>query len=313
MCQSDEPAPDGRWIKGVSVEQPLHEAAHRILQSRLSAVSYWLPMAAEKSDDDVEYVHQLRVSTRRAVEALRVFSGLIPEAACEDLRGKLGQVRLAADEARNLDVLFAEFVRCTEASCGNTRRKIAEAIKQRRQNAQRPVVTVYSELVAAKSNEQIDGLLEEIILQGKRKSKRKFGRQAARYLKPVLRQFFKPLEAKLSEDEALHKLRIRTKKLRYTMEIVEVAFAPCFRKELYRRVVALQDVLGKVNDRATAKTLFSDWIEKTGDAEEKAFVEGLLLAETRAREDLRQVFNAIWTPKAVKELKRQFRACCGFP
>jgi CHAD domain-containing protein len=59
-----------KWIKGISRGQPLHKAAHRILESRLSAVSHWLPLAAEKSDEDVEYVHQLRVSSRRAVEAV---------------------------------------------------------------------------------------------------------------------------------------------------------------------------------------------------------------------------------------------------
>ena len=67
MSQSD--APGGKWVEGVSPKQPLHEAAYRILESRLSAVWHWLPLAAEKSDEDVEYVHQLRVSTRRAVEA----------------------------------------------------------------------------------------------------------------------------------------------------------------------------------------------------------------------------------------------------
>jgi CHAD domain-containing protein len=119
-------------------------------------------------------------------------------------------------------------------------------------------------------------------------------------------------EAELSDGEAFHNLRIRAKKLRYTMEIVKVAFEPCFRKRLYRRVVALQDVMGMVIDHTTAKTLFSEWTAKTDDAEEKAYFQGLLLAETRAREDFRQAFYAIWEPKAVRKLQRQFRACCGF-
>lgn len=312
MSRSDQLPPEARWVKGVSAKQPLPEAAHCILQSRLSAVSHWLPLAAERSDEDIEYVHQLRVSTRRAVEALRVFSDLIPNAACEELRAKLGQVRLAADEARNLDVLCAEFVRYSEASCENTRRKIAETIKQRRRAAQQPIAAVYSELVAGNFDEQIDDLLKQIMGQRKGDSRRTFGRHAPRYLKPVLKKFFKSSQAELSDDEAFHRLRIRTKKLRYTMEIVAAAFKPCFRKRLFRWIVALQDVMGMVNDRAVAKALFSQWSETTNDAEEKAFFLGLLLAETRAHEDLRQAFYAIWTRSAVKRLQRQFRACCGF-
>ena len=127
-----------------------------------------------------------------------------------------------------------------------------------------------------------------------------------------MKKFFKASEADLSDEEALHRLRIRTKKLRYTMEIVEVAFEPCFRKKLYRRVVALQDLMGMVNDRAEAKTLLSQWVAQSDDGEAIAFFQGLLVAETRAHEDLRQVFRAVWTPQAANELQQEFRACCGF-
>ena len=40
------------------------------------------------------------------------------------------------------------------------------------------------------------------------------------------------------------RLRIRTKKLRYTMEIVAVAFDSAFRKKLYPQVTLFQDLLG---------------------------------------------------------------------
>ncbi len=311
MPHLDEPAPESKWVHGVSENDPLHKAAHRILQSRLSAVSYWLPLAALKSDEDVEYVHQLRVSTRRAVEALRVFSDLIPEPACQDLHGILRVLRLAADDARNLDVLCARFVRSTDATCDDTCRQIAEAIRHRRQEAQRPIGSLYEELVAGKFNERIAGLLEEIEIAGKGKSKPIFGKRASRYLNPLVKKFFRASQADLTDDEALHDLRLRIKRLRYRMEIVAPAFGSTFRKKLYGRISTLQECLGMVNDHAMAKTFFSDWIEKTEDAQQKAFFRGLLFAEAKAHEDLRQALFVILTPKAIKELRRQFRACCG--
>ncbi len=313
MSLSDEPVPEGKWIKGISPKQPLHEVSSLVLKSRLSAILHWLPLAADRSDEDVEYVHQLRVSTRRAVEAVRVFSGLLPEAAYQDLRGKLRQVRLAADEARNLDVLCAEFVRCADASCEETCKQIADTVRQRRRDAQQPIVAVREELADANFQEQITEILAEIESAGEDASKPTFGRQARRYLKPVLKKFFQAAEADLSDDEALHRLRIRTKKLRYTMEIVDVAFEPCFRKKLYPRVTALQDIMGAVNDHATAKNVFGDWISKSDDPRQNAFFRGILLAEMKAHEDLRQAFQLIWTPKAARKLQRQFRACCGLP
>jgi len=98
------------------------------------------------------------------------------------------------------------------------------------------------------------------------------------------------------------------KKLRYTMEIVAVAFDSEFRKKLYPQVTLFQDLLGTVNDHATAKILFRDWLSKSENAEEKAFLEGLLLAEKRASDDLRAGFLATWTPQVVSGLKQEFRA-----
>lgn len=312
MSQSEEPVPQSKWVKGVLRKHPLHKAARRILQSRLAAVSYWLPLAAEKSDEDPEYVHQLRVSARRALAVVRAFSDLIPKSACEDLRARLHQVRRVADEARNLDVLCAEFVCCADASCEDTCAQVADAIRQRRRVAQQPIAAIHEELAAGDFNGQIADVLKGFKKKGKGKAKLVFGKQAPRYLKPVVKKFFLASEADLADDEVFHEFRLRGKKLRYTMEIVAPAFGPEFRKKLYRQISALLDVMGMVNDRATAKVFFGDWIEKTEDAQMKAFFRGILLAEAKAHDDLRQAFDAIWTRKAAKELKRQFRACCGF-
>lgn len=311
MSPSVEATPGKKWIKGVTRKQALHEAAGRVLQSRLAAVLHWLPLAAEKSDEDVEYVHQLRVATRRAVEAVRLFSDLIPKSAHRDLRGRLQDVRRVANEARNLDVLCAEFVGSTDASCEDTCTRIADVIRQRRQQAQQPIMALQRELADENFGEQVAGLLGKIEARGKGKSKTTFGRQAPCYFKPALKKFFQASERDLSDDENLHQFRICTKKLRYTMEIVEVAFPPCFRKDLYRRISTLQDLMGLVNDHATAKTLFGEWLSQTDDAQQKAFFRGILLAETKAYEDVRHAFHLIWTAKANRKLHRQFRSCCG--
>ena len=89
-----------------------------------------------------------------------------------------------------------------------------------------------------------------------------------------------------------------------------VAFDSAFRKKLYPQVTLFQDLLGTVNDHATAGMRFRDWLSKSEDTEQKVFLEGLLLAEERATEDLRAAFLATWTPKVMSGLKRQFRAYC---
>jgi hypothetical protein len=44
------------------------------------------------------------------------------------------------------------------------------------------------------------------------------------------------------------------------MEVVAGAFPSSFRRRLYPRLVAFQDSLGMVNDHATARALFAEWL-----------------------------------------------------
>ena len=109
-----EAAAGDKWVSGVLPGHSVGKAASRILEARLQAVWHWLPLAAERSDEDVEHVHHLRIATRRAVESLRLFSELVPEEAYRDIRAKLRRIRLAADAARNWDVLSDMFQHCPD-------------------------------------------------------------------------------------------------------------------------------------------------------------------------------------------------------
>ena len=114
---------DNKWFTGISPDQPVCEVAGRVLDARLKAVCRCLPLAAEKSDEDVEHVHQLRISVRRAVEGVRVFSGLIEEAEANALRDRLRRIRLTADDARNWDVMAERF-----SHGGDTPTKLLEQV-----------------------------------------------------------------------------------------------------------------------------------------------------------------------------------------
>ena len=58
-------------------------------------------------------------------------------------------------------------------------------------------------------------------------------------------------------------------------------------------------------------TVFRNWIADTDDVQLRAYFSGMLLAHTKAHEDLRHAFHAIWTPQVVKQVRREFRAYCG--
>ena len=67
-----------KWIDIESPSEPAQSVARRAISGRLQTVWSWLPQAAEAAGDDIENVHQLRVSTRRATAALQLFEPLLP-------------------------------------------------------------------------------------------------------------------------------------------------------------------------------------------------------------------------------------------
>lgn len=95
-----------KWVEGIAPEERVGEVASRTLQGRLGAVLHYLPLAAEKADEDLEHVHQLRVWARRATAALRLYQDLLPRRRLCWMRKQLKRVRRAANGARDCDVLL---------------------------------------------------------------------------------------------------------------------------------------------------------------------------------------------------------------
>src|SRR5262249_22855308 len=59
---------------------------------------------------DIEHVHRLRVATRRAGAALRIFESCLPDKTFRRVRKQLRAMRRAAGEARDWDVFIADLL-----------------------------------------------------------------------------------------------------------------------------------------------------------------------------------------------------------
>ena len=108
---------------------------------------------------------------------------------------------------------------------------------------------------------------------------------AASFAKRAVARLIRKVEQAAAEGdwtnaEARHRVRIRLKRLRYVCEF----FADCFKRKRVRRYLehleGLQDLLGELNDLATARRLFAD-LNESGQSVQRAFVYGWI----SARED----------------------------
>src|SRR5215213_8146493 len=104
-------AASGKWIDGIGPETAVADAARRSLEVRLAVVANALPLAAHLSEHDIEHVHRLRVATRRAAAALKLYRDWLPRKPARWIKKRLRQIRRAASEIRDLDVLIERLQR----------------------------------------------------------------------------------------------------------------------------------------------------------------------------------------------------------
>lgn len=299
-------SPEGKWIEGLSASLPAVDAARKVLAARLSAVEHYLPLAARRPHEDVEYVHQLRVSTRRAGAALDIFEVFIQRKALKQLRKRLRRVRRAAAQARDTDVFLARLGRLvTEAPSETTgfHHFLAGELLSHRLKAQKRLSQVADEPWCTSTALAAIGETWDFDIP------RRFGRLAARQINERLREFDESLAATTREAAALHEIRIRSKQLRYAMEVFAPCFANSFREELYPAVEELQEILGDFNDchvlgqRLEALRPGLELLPDSLSRIYEAGLEALAASLERRKEEILTEFD-MWVP-SWSELRRR--------
>lgn len=243
---------EGKWIPGLTPAMPVEDAARAILAARLGVVREYLPLAVEKPFDDPEYVHQLRVGTRRAAAALRVFRDWLPKKHHRATRDHLRTIRQAAGDARDWDV-FLENLR-TAAPLHTAAGKPALDFLRgyalgERCAAQTRLVEAAEEAGPGFAREAVD-LPERVRGSHADDPAATLADLAAGHLGGLFAAFNDAVRADPSEPADLHKLRILGKRVRYAMELFADCFAPPLREALYPAVESLQETLGELQDAA---------------------------------------------------------------
>lgn len=305
----------GKWIDGTTPEQPATEAAREAIRLRLKLVAHYLPLAAEHADEDREYVHQLRVATRRATAALKIFADLLPAGRFKWMKKRLRRIRQAAGDARDLDVLIARLEPRIGDSDTDPWRELVDELRQRRASAQLPIRKINERLDGRDVLRRIRGLERRVRLRGAsaERDTPTFVEAARARLTPLANDFFGAICGPLDDLSAMHQCRIRGKKLRYAMEVFAGAFPPSFRDDLYPQIEQVQELLGEINDRATAHEHFSQWLNRAHDEPRRQLLRTLLTEESNALDDAREKFLGWWDDERAADLRGKFAELLGTP
>jgi CHAD domain-containing protein len=230
---------------------PVEDAARVVFAARFDVVRQYLPLAAERPFENPEYVHQLRVGTRRAAAAVRVFADCLSKKDRKAARGYLRGLRRAAGDARDWDVFLGRLT-AGQRAAGEAAGPVFDFLLGYALGERSAAQARLTDAAAAAQDlvPEMAALPARVRRPKGDSPPRTLGDLAAAQLGALLDEFARAADASPSDPHDLHRLRILAKRVRYAMEIFAGCFAPPLREALYPAVESLQETLGGLQDAA---------------------------------------------------------------
>jgi triphosphatase len=268
-------------------------------------VQRYLPLAARHDADDVEYVHQLRVSCRRAAAAMRSFEELAGRHG-RPLKKWLRRLRQAAGPARDADV-YLERLRLELDPANDHARQLVDFVRQTRVDAQAALIKVDAKAGRGGLQQAIDECLEEIGQSENAGADESFAAVAQEQVAAAAKEL-SLIDPQTATLEELHEMRILSKRLRYAIEIFHSAAAPELRLMTYPVVEEIQEQLGALNDRHTSQARLQRWLADMPADGLGAFVAELVVHEHATALRIRGQFLEWWTRARQDQLADELAA-----
>ncbi|MDP1563208.1 MAG: CHAD domain-containing protein [Pirellulaceae bacterium] len=294
-----------KWIPGTSPQVRASEIVGDSVKLRLESVRRLLKRVRCHWQRESEHVHQLRVATRRAQMAIQVFAKFLPTKPVRKTLRRLKKFRRAANAARDLDVLLHRYQKqpVSNRLTAAQRNELVHFLGKKRGEAQVDLDALTDrrgrktfqrnvrQLLQRKPSTDTDGVsLREL---------------ADQELRPLLQEFFQLARLGSSDIEALHRLRIAGKRIRYVMELMAGAYSSDVFETIYRSFCELQKQFGEVNDHATAvDTLGKSWTNC--DQKLRRLLDRQVKAEQQLLDRRCQQLQQTWTASVWQTLEQQF-------
>jgi len=207
------------------------------------------------TSDDPEFIHQMRVATRRLRAAMRLFAPHLPPGFADQLLPPLRQLMERLGRARDLDVLLAEISMPVMQALPDEPRLAAlvGAVTDRQYAAREAALRHLQSAVHGRLMLLAAALLDGLAETPAQETLAAF---ATGRLKRLRKRVLALAETAAADDPAsLHRLRIGIKRMRYALEFFAPLSSGRAQSRLLSELGALQDKLGQLNDLANAGLL----------------------------------------------------------
>lgn len=245
---------------------PVANAAKVVLTERCAVVREFLPLATGHAWENTEFVHQLRVGTRRAGAALRVFADALPRKHLKAMNRTLRTIRRAAGDARDWDVFLAALPGAKAFTAVTAKPALDFLLGYafgQRAAAQARLMTADVES-GAEFRELSETLPDRTRATKGADAPANFGVLGGQQLGVLLLELTNEVEANPATPGELHALRITAKRLRYAIEIFADCFSPVLKENIYPAVERVQELLGGVQDATVSIARLGEIHERVG-------------------------------------------------
>lgn len=240
----------------------LHALAADALAKRLKAIKK--EMGGVRDALDIEYIHRMRVASRRFRAAFALFEPCLPPDRIKAWRRNIRRITRALGAARDLDVqidFVSRFLQQPEFSEQPSPYKLYKAgidrlllrLRQQREEQQSRVIRSMDRLEESSIISEMEHYFQGILAEAKLLQISPRSPQTLALARDAILDRLKTLlsyEPYVDDPKAieeLHEMRIAAKRLRYTLEI----FAPLYEKRLesaIKVVKEIQTLLGDLHD-----------------------------------------------------------------
>jgi len=248
---------------------------------------------------DPESLHQLRVASRRVRAFLTVARDHVDTEWAREIKGGMRDLGRASNEARDVDILL-ESLRVQITALDLRDQAAGAALVRTLEEDRRELQQALVALLNSGSYRRVLDRMALPAVPAAAPPARKLDQLAGRELRRLVRRVRRL--GKRPDDEALHDLRIKVKRVRYATEL---GGAPSGKRT--RRVInaatRMQDVLGEHHDSVMGEERLREVAYRV-DTSGVAFVAGRLAERERIRRDeIHEGLPAAW--KKLRKLARK--------
>ena len=213
--------------------------------------------AASEPAADPKIVRHLRVTSRRALVALSIYSPLLPKKLTHFFKQHLRDLRQAAGVTRDYDVLsdrLYQHLPPTSHTDDLFVYQLLQLVAKQQNENRKSISAIHSELSSWNWPLRVANVKNQV-----RQKKMVYLRFMQNQIKGSSTKFSRLANSTKKNPSQLHRLRIAGKKLRYALEFTPSEYMSCSLRESRKTLKKIQNKLGDFTDHTAASEILKQF------------------------------------------------------